>query len=350
VARWRRARQAVAAILAAAFAVLLPATITAAWIRGTMLSTSGYVSTVAPVGKDQAVRAAVRAATASEIAPVLSHAAADALPPAATILAGPLSSGMAGMTGDGISRFMASPAFQRLWIAANTSAHSQLISVLNGNNPALATTNGEVVLNLAPLISGVLKDSTARLSTLTGKTISLPVISAVPAASCRQIASLTRTRLPPGCGQIPLFPASALASARRAFRVLGTATRTLFILTPLTAAVALLAAPRRRRVLLQITIGGALTVLGMVIAAAHLQSSLIAREQPRYQPAIAVILHALTSGFFTQATWCVISSGILAAAALLTGPHPWATAIKARTTRSSGHEHRNAAGRHNQDT
>jgi hypothetical protein len=232
---------------------------------------------------------------------------------------------------------MASPAFQRLWTAASTSAHSQLISMLNGNNAALATTNGEVVLNLAPLISDVLEDISGRLSTLTGKPIALPVISAVPAASCRQIASLTRTRLPADCGQIPLFPASTLAGARRAFRVISTATLALLILTPLTAAAALLAAPRRRRALLQMTIGGTLTVLVMAIAAARLQSSLITREQPRYQPAIAVILHALTSGFFTLAIRCMISSLILAAAALLTGPYHWASAIRTRTAgRGSG--------------
>jgi hypothetical protein len=317
-------------------AVLLPAAITAVWIRGTMLSTSGYVSAVAPVARDPAVRAAVRAVAASEIGPVLSHAAAGALPPAAAILAGPLSSGLAGLAGDGISRFMASPAFQRLWTVANTSAHSQLISVLNGDNAALATTSGEVVVNLAPLISAVLKDMSGRLSALTGKPIALPVISAVPAASCRQIASLTGTRLPADCGQIPLVPASVLARARRAFRVISTATLALLILTPLTAAAALLAAPRRSRALLQITIAGTLTVLVTAIAAARLQSSLITREQPLYQPAIAVILHALTSGFFTLAIRCMISSLILATAALLTGPYPWATAIRARTRQVIG--------------
>jgi hypothetical protein len=320
-----RARQAVAAILALLFALLLPAAITAAWIRGTVLSTSGYVSAVAPLAADPAVRAAVRATAASEIGPVLSHAADGALPPAVVILAGPLSNGMAGLTGDGISTFMASPAFQRLWIAASTSAHSQLISVLNGKNAALATTSGEVVLNLAPLISDVLKDISSRLSALTGKTIALPVISAVPAAGCRQIAGLTRTRMPADCGQIPLFPASALAGARHAFRVISTATLAQLILTPLTAAAALLAAPLRRRALLQMTIGGTLAVLVMAIAVARLESSLIAREQPRYQPAISVILHALTSGFFTPAMWCAISSLILATVALLTGP-----AIRAR--------------------
>jgi multisubunit Na+/H+ antiporter MnhG subunit len=88
------------------------------------------------------------------------------------------------------------------------------------------------------------------------------------------------------------------------------------------------------------TIGGTLTVLVMAIAVARLQSSLTARDQPRCQPAIAVILHALTSGYFALAAGCVITSLTLAAIALLTGSCPWATAIRARPARSSGREHR----------
>jgi hypothetical protein len=317
-------RQAVAAILAAAFVILAPAAITAAWIRGTVLSTSGYVSAVAPVAAGPAVRAAVSAIAADEIGPVLRHAADGSLPPAVDFLARPLSGGMASLASDGISSFMASPAFQRLWITANTEAHSQLISVLNGNSTALATTNGEVVLTVAPVVSAALKGSLGRLSRLTGKTITLPAISTIPAASCRQIASLTHTALPSDCGQVPLFPAATLARAQDAFRILSRATLALLILTPLTAAATLLAAPRRLRVLLWMSAGGALTVLGTAIAVSRFQSALVARQQPRDQTVSMAILHALTSGFFTLATWCVITGLVLAAAALIAGRLPWA--------------------------
>jgi hypothetical protein len=151
----------------------------------------------------------------------------------------------------------------------------------------------------------------------------------VPGAG-RQIASLTRTRLPANCGQIPLFPASALTGARRAFRILSAGTLALLILTPATGAAALLAAPRRRRALLQMAIGGCLTILTASVVVTLLQSSLTTRAQPRYQPVLTAILHALTSGFFTVARWGMISSLILATPALLSGPRPWAT-IRSRT-------------------
>src|SRR6185437_5667032 len=159
-----------------------------------------------------------------------------------------------------------------------------------------------------------------RLSTLSGKTLTLPAISTVPAAACQQAAGLTRTQLPATCGQLPLFPASALTGARRAFGALRAGTLALLLVAPAAGAGALLAAPRRRRTLVLLAAGGALTLLVTSIAAAWLRSALIARAQPRYQPAVSVIVHALTGGFFALALWCAIGSLILAAAAMLTIP------------------------------
>ena len=81
----------------------------------------------------------------SQIDAALSHVGRT-LPPVAGALAGPLSSGLAHLAGNEISRFMASPVFERLWVTANRFTHSQLISVLNGNNALVATIGGQVVL------------------------------------------------------------------------------------------------------------------------------------------------------------------------------------------------------------
>jgi hypothetical protein len=59
---------------------------------------------------------------------------------------------------------MASQAFQRLWADANRLAHSQLISVLNGDSALVTATGGDVVLNLLPLVNHVLHTLSGRLS------------------------------------------------------------------------------------------------------------------------------------------------------------------------------------------
>ncbi len=88
-ARWDRTRRAVAAAIAAAFVALLPAAMKSAWIRGTVLSTSGYVAAVAPVVANPAMRATVQEAVTSQVHAALRRAEST-LPPAAGVLAGPL--------------------------------------------------------------------------------------------------------------------------------------------------------------------------------------------------------------------------------------------------------------------
>jgi hypothetical protein len=324
----RRAADALAATFAATFVVLLPTAMTGAWIRGTVLSTSGYVAAVTPGAANPVVRAAVQQAVTSQVDAALRHAETT-LPAAAGVLAGPVSSGLADLAGNGTSRLMASPAFQRLWVTANQFAHSQLISALNGNSTLVSATGGQVVLNLVPLVDDVLHAVSGRLSALSGGAITLPPISGAPATACHALARVTHRPPSSTCGQIPLFPAAALAGPRRVYRVLTAATWLVLILTPLAFASALAASPRRRRTLLQMTIAGTLTLLVTLTALSRLQSSLINRAAPRYQAVTGVIVHALTNSFFALTTWFAAAGFALAAAALLSGPYRWATAVRA---------------------
>lgn len=307
------ARRAIAAVLATAFVILLPATITSVWIRGTLLSTSGYVAAVTPVAANPAVRAEIREVVTSQVDAALSRAGGP-LPPAARVLAGTL----ANVAGNGINEFMTSPAFQRLWAGANKAAHAQLASVLNGNSDLVATTGGQVVLNLLPLVNQALHEVSSRVSDLSGGAVTLRPITALPAAACRALNQASSST----CAQIPLFPASELARAQLAYRILTAATWLALILTPLVFVGALATAPVRcrRRTLLQMTFGGTLTLVLTLAALCEFRSALISREAPRYQAMTSAIVHALTGSFFTLITWFIIGGCVIAAGALLPAP------------------------------
>jgi hypothetical protein len=181
------------------------------------------------------------------------------------------------------------------------------------------------VLNLLPLVNDVLHTVSRTLSAMTGGAVFLPPVTTIPAAACHEItrtASFT-------CTQIPLFPAAALAGPRHAYRILVAIPSLALMLTALALAGALTASPRRRRTLLQITIGGTLTVLTITAAVSWGQSSLIDRAAPRYQAVTSVIVHALTTGFFTMTTWYVAVGFAITVIALLSGPYRWTTAIRA---------------------
>jgi len=323
----------VAAALAAAFAVLLPASITSAWIRGTILSTSGYVAAVTPVAASPAVRAAVRDAVASQVDAVLSYAE-TALPPSARGLAGLLGTGLAGLLGTGlagvarnqVSQLVASQAFQRSWADANRLAHDQLI----GDSELVTATGGQVALKLLPLVNDVLHAVSGLLSAMTGRAVSLPPVIAIPAAACHAITGTASS----ACTQIRLFPAAALAGPRHAYRLLVAVLSLVLMLTTLAFAGALAASPRRRRTLLQLTIGGTLTVLVVMTAVSWGQASLIDRAAPRYQAVTSVIVHALTAGFVTTTAWCVAGGFAITASALLSGAGAGADGTAGTQTRS----------------
>ena len=309
-----RARQAAAAMLAATFIVLAPIAVASAWIRGTVLSTSGYVAAISNIAASPAVRAVIRKAVTAEASAVL--------PRAGGALAGPLRTALADLAGKEASAFMAGPAFQRLWVAANQFAHAQLISVLNGHSTLVSATSKRVTLNLIPLVSDVLHGISRSLPAAIGRTITLPHVSAIPAAC--QVPSHVSA---PPCIQIPLFPAAALGRLRHAYRILTTTTWLALTLTPLAFASALAASPRRRT-LLYMTVGGTLTLLLALTLLSWLQSSLTDRTDPRYQPVTSAILHALTSSFFTLTTWCVAGGLTLTTVILLSGPYRWAAVIR----------------------
>jgi hypothetical protein len=327
--RWNRSRRAVAAALAAAFAVLLPASVTSAWIRGTILSTSGYVAAVTPVAASPAVRAAVQDAVTSQVDAALRRAEAS-LPPSTRALAGRLGTRLAGFARSRVSQLMASQAFQRLWADANRLAHSQLTGVLDGDSALVTATGGEMVLNLLPLINDVLHIVSGPLSAITGGAVSLAPVTAIPAAACHAVTGTASS----ACTQVPLFPAAALAGPRHIYRILVAILWLVLVLTALALAGALAVSPRRRRTLLQLTIGGTLTVLAVTTAVSWGQSSLIDRAAPRYQAVTSVIVHALTAGFFTMTTWCVAGGCAVAAVALLSGSRRLATAIRHRVRRT----------------
>jgi hypothetical protein len=320
----------VAAVLAATFAVLLPAAITSAWIRGTILSTSGYVAAVRPIAASPPVQETVEDAVTSRVDAALSHAV-SALPPAARSLAGPLSTRLAGLARKLASQFIASQAFQRLWADANRLVHSQLISVLDGDSALLTTTGGEVVLNLTLLVNDVMHAVSGQLSAMTHGALSLPSVVNVPAAACHAINKTASS----GCRQIPIFPAAALAGPRHIYRVLVATTALVLTLSPLALAGALAASPRRRRTLLQATTGGTLTVLAVMAAVSWGQSSLIDRVPPRHQAVPGVIVHALTASFFTMTAGCVAAGLAITVIALVSGPSCRAAAIRAAISRGS---------------
>jgi hypothetical protein len=319
-------------VLVVLFSILLPLTFAVSWAHNVALNTNGFERTVVPIGSDRAVTAAAGAAITSQIFASLNpqQIVENALPPRASFLAGPITNGAKGYIQDGVTKALQSAQFQALWKQATLFTHAQLLSVLNGNNKAVATTNGQVVLNLAPLFNAALQNLQGFISGVVGRQVTLPTITSneLPATVCQHIATALDRPVPATCGQIVLFPADKLTQARRAVRTFNRVTVLLLILTPVTAALALLLSRRRRRTLLQLCAGG---VLGLVVVrrvVIWLSSTLAHTGQPANKAARQAIVTHLFHAYFSVSRWLLIGLIVVFVVALVTGPYGWAVSVR----------------------
>jgi hypothetical protein len=140
--------------LATLLAVLSPPVV---WGRNLVLDSNRYVSTLSPLASDAGVqRAVINAIDAQFAANIdMKALAQQVLPPAASILAGPIAGGSASLVNSLATKFVQGPAFPKLWVTINRAAHTQVVAILTGKGPggqAATVVNGRVILDLAPVV------------------------------------------------------------------------------------------------------------------------------------------------------------------------------------------------------
>src|SRR3954471_10241686 len=124
--RWRRI---VGSILLIVGCVLVPVSLSAVWVRSTLLDTDNYVSTVGPLASDPAVQHAIakRVTDALFANGNVEQKVADALPARAGFLATPVANGIHSAVEAATLRLAETDRFQTLWEKANRRAHAAVV-------------------------------------------------------------------------------------------------------------------------------------------------------------------------------------------------------------------------------
>ena len=262
-------RRIVAVVLVVLTAVLAFAAVPAMYLRSEILDTDRYVATVAPLASDPAIQAEITDKVTQQISDSVDFEAItrDALnelsktaPRVAAVITG-LAPVIAEQTKNlihsTVSKFVATPQFQDLWIQVNRVAHQGIVNLATGN------TGGAVNIDQSGTVTISTKEIIARVKT----------------ALVQQGVGIA-ARIPDIDRQITLFQSPGTGPGHEAIRTLDATAPILAWLTVITAVGAIAVAPRGRKrsttsgVGLAVAIAMALLALALVIGRTVLLNSI----------------------------------------------------------------------------
>ncbi|MFF2243533.1 hypothetical protein ACFVTM_05065 [Arthrobacter sp. NPDC058130] len=264
------ARRIIAIVLVVLTAVLAFAAVPAMYLRSELIDTDHYVATVAPLASDPAIQAEIADKVTQQITDAVDFKTiiGDALnelsktaPRVAAVITG-LAPAIAEQTKNlihtGVSKFVATPQFQGLWVQVNRVAHQGLVNLATGN-----AAGGTVSIDQ----SGTVTISTKE------------IIAQVKSALVQQGVGIA-ARIPDVDAQITLFKSPELVRATNAIRTLDATAPILAWLTVISAVGAIAVAPSGRKrstisgVGLAVAISMAVLALVLVIGRSVLLNSI----------------------------------------------------------------------------
>jgi hypothetical protein len=225
------------------------------WLHETVLDTDHFVALTADLASDPAVQAALVEATVTQI-----DEAVDLGPIGSYVVAG-------------IAREVyASDAFAKVWEGLMRVVHTQVVAVLRDDSNLAKVENGQIVVNLFPVIDRVLEKVNSLDLVIAGTPIAVPDITNPddPTASRAELEAALGRSLRPTFGTIPIADAGKLEAAQRAVTIFDAFAIVLWVITGLLAILTLALARRRLRMVALLGIAGlaALLAARLVIASA----------------------------------------------------------------------------------
>jgi hypothetical protein len=318
-------RALVSVVLIVLGCVLAPVAVLGVWAGNEVSDTGRWVATVEPLIHDPAIQNVLTDKITDQITSQLNitgtinQASAQldsrGLPRISSLLKtfGPqIASAVTGFIHSTVHTVISSQAMANAWVQVNTVAHQALVKVLSGQGGgAVSTSNGQIVLNLGPLIAVAKQDLLARGFSLA-------------------------SNIPPLSPTLALFQAKDLGKAQAGYRLIKTLKIVLPILALALLAAGVYVARGRRRALVGAALGVAASMLVLGIGLLIARSIYLGSVPPKVLPsdAAAAAFDAMVH-FIKVGLRVVLAVGLVVAiGAFFTGPSR--TAIQTRSALKSG--------------
>jgi hypothetical protein len=210
-----------------------------------------------------------------------------------------------------VHKIVTGPRFARAWIQVNTVAHQSLVNALSGGKGAVSTSNGQVVVDLAPFITIVKQNLSQRGFTLVNS-------------------------LPPIHPTLTLFSSKNLVKAQTLYRLINDLKIVLPILSLLLIGAGVYIARRHRRALVGAGLGFATSMLVLAVGLALFRGAYLNSVPSSALPSdAAAALFDTFVRFIKDALRTLLVLGlVVAGAAFITGPS--VTAVRTRAAFASG--------------
>jgi hypothetical protein len=261
----RRWRQVIVVILGVLSCISLLASTVGVWTHRTLLNTDSWVNAVGPLAKDPRVIDAVATTLTNEVMQALDvqQVAENALPAKASFLAEPLSTAAQQFVQQTVTKLLSTTQFQQFWVQANRVAHENAVKILKGEDiKGVSTANGEVTLNLFPLISQALTVVGEKAPGILGGDKIPKLVSSISPDQARDKLSQALGRpLPADFGVITVFKSDQLKAAQEGLKLFNALLVVLMILTVLLFAATIFLARKRRRAVIALALGSVATLI-----------------------------------------------------------------------------------------
>lgn len=316
-------------MLAILASIGIAASMLAVWVHETVLDTENFVEAVGPAIESEAVQAVTADYVATQLIDALAleervEAAlagiddrlADGLAEALdlsgdelerlqrldldlTVLAGPISSGLESRIRDAVTSFVTNPRTAAAILDVAAAAHEKTVLLLRDELdqlPNLVVEEGEVRLNVVPVLAEALRALAPQGITIVGVDIDVPRIPATaePADAVALLATAIGAELPNDFGQVAVMSEDRLRSLQDLITMLDRVVWALVIVTIGLAVAAIATAPSLGAGAIRVAVGGAVGVIvGLLLIQALAAWVAEAVQSPTAQLALEEVVTAL---------------------------------------------------------
>ena len=333
----RRLRSIGSVVLAALTAILLVVSVVASWTSGTALNTQNFVNRISPVIDEPAVRTAVATELGNELVAVLhvQDRLSPVLPSNLQFLSAALATGVERVVREQVTKTVDSTAFHRIWVAALTLSHQQVVTTLTGSGAPRQVYNGKIYVNLVDVVVLVVQNLQNQLPTIFGTALAQQIPDTLTADALRALLSKALgVDLAATFASVPILDANALDQARKGIKVINLAVLLVIALALVAFAAAVWLSPRRRRTVGQI---GLLTagLTGVLFFAVRglTRSAISGISDDTLRPAAASVTRVVLSSLRHQAIALFLVALVLALVAYVVGSSRSAIALRGQAAR-----------------